>query len=121
MRVADQLSNALALLADHGCLVPRLSGQRRVCLQLGGVALHERQRCADIVRYARDPLRAGAVALVEHRALGEQLFGRAVDVSGQQPQYTALGELAPLPLRQTADAFGQRRGSAVHAPAEQQG
>ena len=49
VEVADQPPNALALLADHAGLMPRLRRKLLLALQLGSIALYERQRCADIV------------------------------------------------------------------------
>ena len=73
VQVADQLSNALALLAYHRCFATRRLRQGAVRLQLGGISLHKRQRRADIVRHACNPFSTCAVALVQQHTLRKQL------------------------------------------------
>ena len=78
VQIVDQPFHLFAFPANDPCLLSCVQWKGAVIFQLAGIPQHHRKRCADVVRYAANPLRS-CVVLLLHITCGPVQSG--VDLS----------------------------------------
>ena len=104
-------ADACGLLAGGG-------GQRFVLLQLFAPAQDQRERGADIMADARDPISAGGVPPGDDLVAAAQLFAGLVQFFGQFPGKAGGGQLHGTALGQRVQPVGHSLQVPRAAPAE---
>lgn len=86
VQIIDQPFHLFAFPANNSCLLSCVRWKVAVIFQLAGIPKHHRKRCADVVRYAANPLRSSTVLriLEDERYIGSYVIGRraVIEVGG---------------------------------------
>ena len=120
VQVLNERLDLLALGADSGGFFLLLRLGRRLLRQLLPVAHDQRQRGADVVGNARDPVGAGGVPAADQRVLLLQIAAGLIQLLRQLGGRAGLGQADLFPLRQLPDSRRRFPQGLRAPPAEEQ-